>query len=189
MSSFVEGKNTGKYWKCKINNIYFQLLGITYSEVQILRKIISEGIQQIPNWPVSAFFLLVQLLYNVSLYYLNTHFHCCIDYNTVFTDLKFIPTATGKGLLVTGWWGFVRHPNYLGDIIMALAWSLPCGKYLKLKWFYQKCLYVLASDRVWNAKWKLFEILKPVINWMANFCVVSLMRHYFLLHLIIYILL
>ncbi|NXH17603.1 LBR protein, partial [Bucco capensis] len=51
-------------------------------------------------------------------------------------DLKVIPTATGKGLLVTGWWGFVRHPNYLGDIIMALAWSLPCGFNHILPYFY-----------------------------------------------------
>lgn len=43
-------------------------------------------------------------------------------------DLKTIPTATGKSLLVSGWWGVVRHPNYLGDLIMALAWSLPCGE-------------------------------------------------------------
>ncbi|NXS93631.1 LBR protein, partial [Jacana jacana] len=50
--------------------------------------------------------------------------------------LKFIPTATGKGLLITGWWGFVRHPNYLGDIIMALAWSLPCGFNHILPYFY-----------------------------------------------------
>lgn len=42
-----------------------------------------------------------------------------------------IPTATGKSLLVSGMWGFVRHPNYLGDIIMALAWSLPCGEFQK----------------------------------------------------------
>ncbi|XP_077636047.1 delta(14)-sterol reductase LBR [Crocuta crocuta] len=40
--------------------------------------------------------------------------------------LKTIPTSTGKNLLVSGWWGFVRHPNYLGDLLMALAWSLPC---------------------------------------------------------------
>lgn len=44
------------------------------------------------------------------------------------TDLKTIPTATGKSLLVSGWWGLVRHPNYLGDLLMALAWSLPCGE-------------------------------------------------------------
>ena len=46
-----------------------------------------------------------------------------------YEDLKTIHTATGKNLLVSGWWGFVRHPNYLGDLIMALAWSLPCGKH------------------------------------------------------------
>ncbi|XP_007481543.1 delta(14)-sterol reductase LBR [Monodelphis domestica] len=41
--------------------------------------------------------------------------------------LKVIHTSSGKNLLVSGWWGFVRHPNYLGDLIMALSWSLPCG--------------------------------------------------------------
>ena len=44
--------------------------------------------------------------------------------------LETIPTATGRQLLVSGWWGMVRHPNYLGDLIMALAWSLPCGERL-----------------------------------------------------------
>ncbi|XP_061608699.1 delta(14)-sterol reductase TM7SF2 isoform X5 [Phyllopteryx taeniolatus] len=42
--------------------------------------------------------------------------------------LETIATATGKRLLVSGWWGLVRHPNYLGDLLMALAWSLPCGE-------------------------------------------------------------
>lgn len=32
---------------------------------------------------------------------------------------------------MSGWWGMVRHPNYLGDLMMALAWSLPCGT---LRW-------------------------------------------------------
>ncbi|XP_077183371.1 delta(14)-sterol reductase TM7SF2 isoform X2 [Paroedura picta] len=50
--------------------------------------------------------------------------------------LKTIPTATGRRLLVSGWWGFVRHPNYLGDLIMAFAWSLPCGISHILPYFY-----------------------------------------------------
>ncbi|KAG7322756.1 hypothetical protein KOW79_014102 [Hemibagrus wyckioides] len=50
--------------------------------------------------------------------------------------LETIATATGKRLLVSGWWGFVRHPNYLGDILMALAWSLPCGFSHILPYFY-----------------------------------------------------
>lgn len=31
---------------------------------------------------------------------------------------------------MAGWWGLVRHPNYLGDLIMSLSWSLPCGEWL-----------------------------------------------------------
>ncbi|XP_048213549.1 delta(14)-sterol reductase LBR [Perognathus longimembris pacificus] len=50
--------------------------------------------------------------------------------------LKTIHTSTGKNLLVSGWWGIVRHPNYLGDLVMALAWSLPCGFSHLLPYFY-----------------------------------------------------
>uniref|UniRef100_A0A8D1F4I8 Delta(14)-sterol reductase TM7SF2 n=2 Tax=Sus scrofa TaxID=9823 RepID=A0A8D1F4I8_PIG len=54
----------------------------------------------------------------------------------LINDLETIPTATGRQLLVSGWWGMVRHPNYLGDLIMALAWSLPCGVSHLLPYFY-----------------------------------------------------
>lgn len=56
--------------------------------------------------------------------------------NPSVAGLETIPTATGKRLLVSGWWGLVRHPNYLGDLIMALAWSLPCGVSHILPYFY-----------------------------------------------------
>lgn len=52
--------------------------------------------------------------------------------------LETIPTATGRQLLVSGWWGMVRHPNYLGDLIMALAWSLPCGECV---WEWVRCAW------------------------------------------------
>ena len=45
-------------------------------------------------------------------------------------DLQTISTKSGRRLLVSSWWGMCRHPNYLGDLIMALSWSLPCGGYL-----------------------------------------------------------
>ncbi|XP_069035908.1 delta(14)-sterol reductase LBR [Lepisosteus oculatus] len=57
-------------------------------------------------------------------------------YAPELSHLRTIRTATGKSLLVSGLWGFVRHPNYLGDIIMALAWSLPCGFNHILPYFY-----------------------------------------------------
>lgn len=46
----------------------------------------------------------------------------------LFSDLETIPTSTGKKLLVSGWWGMCRKPNYFGDILMALSWSLACGR-------------------------------------------------------------
>ncbi|XP_038134026.1 delta(14)-sterol reductase LBR isoform X1 [Cyprinodon tularosa] len=63
------------------------------------------------------------------------------------SHLKTIPTATGKSLLVSGWWGVVRHPNYLGDLIMALAWSLPCGFSHILPWFYMIYFIILLVHR------------------------------------------
>ncbi|XP_049646876.1 delta(14)-sterol reductase TM7SF2-like [Accipiter gentilis] len=38
-----------------------------------------------------------------------------------------VPTATGRVLLAGGWWGLVRRPDHLGELLMALGWSLPCG--------------------------------------------------------------
>uniref|UniRef100_A0A3B3ZDM4 Delta(14)-sterol reductase LBR n=1 Tax=Periophthalmus magnuspinnatus TaxID=409849 RepID=A0A3B3ZDM4_9GOBI len=63
------------------------------------------------------------------------------------SHLKSIPTATGKSLLVSGWWGVVRHPNYLGDLIMALAWSLPCGFTHLLPWYYMIYFIILLVHR------------------------------------------
>ncbi|KAJ8355398.1 hypothetical protein SKAU_G00181920 [Synaphobranchus kaupii] len=63
------------------------------------------------------------------------------------SHLRTIPTATGKPLLVSGWWGFVRHPNYLGDLIMALAWSLPCGFNHILPYYYVIYFTILLTHR------------------------------------------
>eukprot|EP00794_Sanderia_malayensis_P020458 gene20458-22474_t len=40
---------------------------------------------------------------------------------------KVIFTANGKNLLVEGFWGYLRHPNYLGDILLAISWAIPAG--------------------------------------------------------------
>lgn len=41
--------------------------------------------------------------------------------------LKTITTASGRRLIVSGWWGVARHINYFGDWLMACAFfiSLP----------------------------------------------------------------
>eukprot|EP00124_Ichthyophonus_hoferi_P002193 Ihof_evm16s139 gene=Ihof_evmTU16s139 len=42
------------------------------------------------------------------------------------SDLKYLPTERGTRLLISGWWGIARHINYFGDILMGVAWCLPC---------------------------------------------------------------
>ena len=56
--------------------------------------------------------------------------------HTSVQHLKTMTTQRGTKLIVSGWWGFCRHPNYLGDLIMALSWSLPCGFSHVLPYFY-----------------------------------------------------
>lgn len=45
--------------------------------------------------------------------------NCCWCF--FFADLETITTNLGKKLIVSGLWGIVRKPNYLGDILMHLA--------------------------------------------------------------------
>ncbi|KAJ0892011.1 putative delta(14)-sterol reductase [Helianthus annuus] len=37
------------------------------------------------------------------------------------------PKVIAGKLLVSGYWGIARHCNYLGDLLLALSFSLPCG--------------------------------------------------------------
>ncbi|XP_056419625.1 delta(14)-sterol reductase LBR [Hyla sarda] len=71
-----------------------------------------------------------------------------IPHDPRLSFLKTIPTSCGSQLLVSGWWGFVRHPNYLGDLIMAWAWCLPCGFNDLLPYFYGFFLTGLLLHRV-----------------------------------------
>ena len=42
--------------------------------------------------------------------------------------LESIAGAGSRRILCSGWWGLVRHPNYLGEILMQWSWVLPAGK-------------------------------------------------------------
>ncbi len=54
-------------------------------------------------------------------------------------------TVAGK-LLVSGFWGYGRHMNYTGDLIMAIAYCLPCGPQLG-GYFYAFYLFTLLLHR------------------------------------------
>jgi len=60
-------------------------------------------------------------------------------YSDTDTGLKTLQTESGRKLLISGWWGWSRHPNYFGDLIMALSWSLLTGT------IYLQCFIALYS--------------------------------------------
>ncbi|KDR79042.1 hypothetical protein GALMADRAFT_138002 [Galerina marginata CBS 339.88] len=62
-------------------------------------------------------------------------------------NLKFMTTKRGSKLLTSGWWGRSRHPNYMGDLIMGLAWSLPTGFDTPITYFYVVYFAVLLIHR------------------------------------------
>ncbi|KAH7903421.1 ergosterol biosynthesis ERG4/ERG24, partial [Hygrophoropsis aurantiaca] len=86
-------------------------------------------------------------------------------------NLQFFTTATGSKLLTSGWWGRSRHPNYLGDILMALAWSLPTGFATPITYFYVLYFGVLLihrqrrddenCEKKYGKDWETYKTLVP----------------------------
>jgi Delta14-sterol reductase len=59
----------------------------------------------------------------------------------------YLKTSGGALLLTSGWWGMARHLNYFGDLVMGLAWCLPCGFDSPLPYFYVVYLTILLIHR------------------------------------------
>lgn len=55
-------------------------------------------------------------------------------------------TRTGS-LLTSGWWGWARHANYTGDLMLSLAYSLACGTSSVFPYFYFIYLSILLVHR------------------------------------------
>merc|ERR1719412_1879153 len=47
--------------------------------------------------------------------------------NPAVAHLETVNTAGSRKLIVSGWWGLVRHPNYLGELLIQWSWVLPAG--------------------------------------------------------------
>jgi hypothetical protein len=60
---------------------------------------------------------------------------------------EFIATARGTKLLISGFWGISRHSNYLGDLMMGLAWCLTTGSSRILAYFYFIYFVILLVHR------------------------------------------
>ncbi|XP_061041339.1 delta(14)-sterol reductase LBR isoform X3 [Eubalaena glacialis] len=92
------------------------------------------------SWPMASLIIALKLCGFVI-------FRCANSQKNAFRKNPTDPKLARKNLLVSGWWGFVRHPNYLGDLIMALAWSLPCGFNHILPYFYVIYFTILLVHR------------------------------------------
>ncbi|XP_057812116.1 delta(14)-sterol reductase-like isoform X2 [Salvia miltiorrhiza] len=57
------------------------------------------------------------------------------------------PKVIGGKLLASGYWGIARHSNYLGDLLVALSFSLPCGMSSPVPYFYPTYLFILLIWR------------------------------------------
>lgn len=87
------------------------------------------------------------------------------------TKLKSMQTASGTKLITSGMWGASRHPNYMGDLIMALAWSLPTGFETPITYFYVVYFTVLlvhrqrrddeACEKKYGEDWNVYKKLVP----------------------------
>lgn len=60
---------------------------------------------------------------------------------------EYLETQHGSKLLLSGFWGWSRHFNYVGDILMALAWSLPCLFDSAIPYFYPIYFAILLLHR------------------------------------------
>jgi protein-S-isoprenylcysteine O-methyltransferase Ste14 len=60
---------------------------------------------------------------------------------------QYIRTARGSPLLTNGLWGRARHLNYLGDLMMGLAWCLATGFESVLPYFYIVYFVILLLHR------------------------------------------
>ncbi|KAF7506397.1 hypothetical protein GJ744_011751 [Endocarpon pusillum] len=50
-------------------------------------------------------------------------------------------------LLCSGWWGMVRHANYVGDLVLSYAMCAPCGTTHLLPWTYALFMTLLLMHR------------------------------------------
>lgn len=82
--------------------------------------------------PISCWYAPLAVAALLSLGLLVKRFSCAYKYkyrlnsqSPIFANIETIHTYQGSRLLLSGMWGWVRQPNYLGDIVALLALAAP----------------------------------------------------------------
>jgi Delta14-sterol reductase len=61
--------------------------------------------------------------------------------------LKVMKTSAGKSLIISGYWGICRHPNYVGDWLMTTSWSALAGTDFLFPYFQSVYFAILLIHR------------------------------------------
>ncbi|OQR74307.1 lamin-B receptor-like [Tropilaelaps mercedesae] len=80
-----------------------------------MRYLIEANVPDFPGFVYPA----IIMLYLIGMYFM-------ISANT----LKLINARAGGKTIRFGPYALIRHPNYLGELLIILSWSIPCGKVL-----------------------------------------------------------
>ncbi|CAF1435388.1 unnamed protein product, partial [Didymodactylos carnosus] len=51
----------------------------------------------------------------------------CETFKKSRKNMEYILLNDGQVWLTSDWWSICRHPCYLGNLLMFISWSLPCG--------------------------------------------------------------
>ncbi|KAG5442375.1 Delta(14)-sterol reductase [Clonorchis sinensis] len=88
-----------------------------------------------------------------------------------FADTPKISGPHAQRLLAGGWWGFVRHPNYLGTLLMVYAAAMLSGFASPIPWTYPLLLTAALLHRVgrteylnaekYGSSWTVYTKLVP----------------------------
>ncbi|KAJ8605104.1 hypothetical protein CTAYLR_000402 [Chrysophaeum taylorii] len=87
--------------------------------------------------------------------------------------IRWIETASGRKLIISGFWGAARKINYTGDWLMSLAWCLLTGFNSPIPYFYCTYFAVLlvhramrddhACARKYGDDWPKYKALVPYV--------------------------
>ncbi|KAK5650578.1 hypothetical protein RI129_001607 [Pyrocoelia pectoralis] len=114
---------TAQYEAVGYEYVVYMLTGSLF-EIASTKYIFDYGVTR-PRW---------LLILTVTLFAIGFLFYCQSNlqkhqfrlnpYHPKVSHLESLPTSQGRKLLVSGYWGIVRNPNYLGDIMIQLSFGL-----------------------------------------------------------------
>lgn len=91
----------------------------------------------------------------------------------VIKNPKTIETDAGDRIMVDGWFGIIRKPNYVPDMFFSFSWGLITGFSSPFPWFYSVFFMIMIAHRTkrdidrcrrkYGEAWKQYEAEVPYL--------------------------